>query len=85
MALVLLGTTVAMQSCDDDAPEYPYSSELHSFGPSPASRGETIRFIGEGLGGVSKVIFPVGVEVTDFCKQVGHRTGVCCAPGGSAR
>ena len=40
MALVLLGTTVAMQSCDDDAPEYPYSSELHSFGPSPASRGE---------------------------------------------
>ena len=79
MALVLLGTTVAMQSCDDDAPEYPYSSELHSFGPSPASRGETIRFIGEGLGGVSKVIFPVGVEVTDFVSKSDTEL-VCVVP-----
>ncbi|MDE5930702.1 MAG: hypothetical protein K2H03_09505, partial [Muribaculaceae bacterium] len=68
-ALAVVGTSMALQSCEDDAPEYPYSSELHSFGPSPASRGETIKFIGEGLGKVNKIIFPVGVEVTDFVSK----------------
>ncbi|MDE6099396.1 MAG: hypothetical protein K2G24_10950 [Muribaculaceae bacterium] len=69
VALAVVGTSMALQSCEDDAPEYPYSSELHSFGPSPASRGETIKFIGEGLGKVNKIIFPVGVEVTDFVSK----------------
>lgn len=38
-ALVILGTAVSMTSCDDDDPKYPYDSQLHSFGPSPATRG----------------------------------------------
>lgn len=69
VGLVALGTSAAMVACDDDDTVYAYDSQLHAFGPSPATRGETIRFIGEGLGSVNKIIFPVGVEVTDFVSK----------------
>ena len=78
-ALVILGTAVSMTSCDDDDPKYPYDSQLHSFGPSPATRGETVRFLGDGLTGVSKIIFPVGVEVTEFVSKSASEI-VCVVP-----
>lgn len=78
-ALAVVATSLVFQACDDDASTYPYSSELHTFGPSPATRGETIRFVGEGLSGVSKIIFPVGVEVTDFVSKTDTEI-VCPVP-----
>lgn len=68
MAFVAVSTTAALQSCDDES-TYDFDSNLHSFGPSPASRGESIRIIGTGLSGVDKVIFPVGIEVSDFVSK----------------
>lgn len=79
LALVALGTSAALVSCDDDESVYPYDSQLHSFGPSPATRGETVRFIGSGLAGVQKIIFPVDVEVTDFVSKTDSEI-VCAVP-----
>lgn len=69
VALVATGAGLSFTACDDDDSVYSYANQLHSFGPSPASRGETIRFIGSGLNEVSKIIFPVDVEVTDFVSK----------------
>lgn len=79
VGLVALGTAASLAACDDDDPKYPYDSQLHSFGPSPATRGETVRFIGEGLAGVNKIVFPVGVEVTDFVSKTNQEI-VCVVP-----
>lgn len=54
-----------LASCKDDT-SYDYDNAIHAFGPSPVLRGETIEIIGEGLSGISKVVFPVDVEVTEF-------------------
>lgn len=61
----MLGTAV---SCTDES-EYIYPNELHTFGPCPVLRGETIEIIGTGMNGLSKVIFPENVEVTDFVSK----------------
>lgn len=79
VGLMALGVAAAFVACDDDDPKYPYDSQLHSFGPSPATRGETVRFIGEGLSGVNKIVFPVGVEVTDFVSKTNQEI-VCVVP-----
>lgn len=68
MAFVAVCIMPALQSCDDES-TYDFDSNLHSFGPSPATRGEAITILGTGLSSVSKVIFPVGIEVTDFVSK----------------
>lgn len=62
---VMLGGATA---CHDES-EYSYPNELHTFGPCPVLRGETIEILGSGLNGLSKVIFPVNVEVTEFVSK----------------
>jgi hypothetical protein len=70
IAFLVLGFSCSVTSCSDDDDTAPFhTSQLHSFGPSPVLRGETIRIIGEGLSGVTKVIFPVDVEVTEFVSK----------------
>jgi hypothetical protein len=69
IALLVLGVSVGVSSCSDDDEAPFHTSQLHSFGPCPVLRGETIRIIGEGLSGCTKVIFPVDVEVTDFVSK----------------
>lgn len=61
----LLGGATACQ----DENEYSYPNELHTFGPCPVLRGQTIEIIGSGMNGLSKVIFPENVEVTDFVSK----------------
>ncbi len=79
IGMVALEASAALVACDDDDSVYPYDSQLHSFGPAPATRGETVRFIGEGLAGVNKIIFPVGVEVTEFVSKCDAEI-VCVVP-----
>lgn len=62
---VMLGGATA---CQDES-EYTYPNDLHTFGPCPVLRGETIEILGTNLNGLSKVIFPVNVEVTDFVSK----------------
>ncbi len=69
IAVMVLGLSYTAASCSDDDEAPFHTSQLHSFGPCPVLRGETIRIIGEGLSGVTKVIFPVDVEVTDFVSK----------------
>lgn len=71
-----VGGATLTQSCQKDDLTYDYDSKLHSFGPSPATRGEKIEILGDGLNGVSKVIFPVGVEVTEFLSKSKDRMEV---------
>lgn len=68
VVVMTMGTMAGLQSCSDES-TYDFDSSLHSFGPSPATRGESIRILGTGLSGVTKVIFPVGIEVTDFVSK----------------
>lgn len=77
--MAVAAVSAAMVSCDDDDSVYNYDSRLHSFGPSPATRGETVRFMGNGLKGVRKIIFPVGVEVSDFVSKTDDEI-VCLVP-----
>ncbi|MDE5901844.1 MAG: hypothetical protein K2H21_01365 [Muribaculaceae bacterium] len=66
LAMLALGTTLT--SCSDES-TYVFDSDLHSFGPSPATRGETIRIIGTNLSKVSAVVFPTDVTVSDFVSR----------------
>ncbi|MGN0206141.1 MAG: hypothetical protein ACI4BC_02755 [Muribaculaceae bacterium] len=71
IALVAIGTMFTLTSCNDDDNDLK-GVALHSFGPSPVLRGNTIKIIGADLGKVNKVVFPDGVEVSDF---VSHSNG----------
>lgn len=59
--LMLLALTCVGCQKDDDG-----AVVLQSFGPSPVLRGNEIRFIGQNLDKVTKVIFPSEVEVTEI-------------------
>ncbi|MDE5653296.1 MAG: hypothetical protein K2I48_07510 [Muribaculaceae bacterium] len=65
---VMLALGATLTSCSDES-TYLFDSDLHSFGPSPATRGETIRIIGTNLSGVSSVVFPVDVAVNEFVSR----------------
>ena len=67
IALVAIGTMFALNSCNDD--DGVDGVALHSFGPCPVLRGNTIKIIGSDLGKVNKVVFPDNVEVTQFQSQ----------------
>lgn len=66
IALMAISSVLTLTSCDDDELN---AVQLHSFGPSPVLRGETIKIIGSDLKKVTKVEFPVGVGVTEFDSQ----------------
>lgn len=68
----LLGGATACQ----DENEYSYPNELHTFGPCPVLRGQTIEIIGSGMNGLSKVIFPENVEVTEFVSKTDSKVVV---------
>lgn len=68
LAVVSLSLIAGVSACRDES-EYIYPNELHTFGPCPVLRGETIEILGTGLNGLSKVIFPENVEVTDFVSK----------------
>ncbi|MGM9804111.1 MAG: hypothetical protein ACI308_08045 [Muribaculaceae bacterium] len=64
--LVAIGTMFTFTSCDDDDV---VGVALHSFGPCPVLRGNTIKVIGTDLNRVNKVVFPDNVEVTSFVSK----------------
>jgi hypothetical protein len=69
VALMSLCLSLGFSACSDDDTAPFHKSQLHSFGPCPVLRGETIRIIGSGLSNCSKVIFPVDVEVSNFVSK----------------
>lgn len=69
VALMSLCLSLGFSACSDDDTAAFHHSQLHSFGPCPVLRGETIRIIGSGLSNCTKVIFPVDVEVTNFVSK----------------
>ncbi|MGN0213623.1 MAG: hypothetical protein ACI4AH_02305 [Muribaculaceae bacterium] len=66
VTLVAIGTMFTFTSCDDDDV---IGVALHSFGPCPVLRGNTIKVIGTDLNKVTKVVFPDNVEVTQFVSK----------------
>lgn len=75
LGVVLATLLGGMTSCSDES-EYVYPNELHTFGPCPVLRGETIEILGSGLNGLTKVIFPVDVEVTEFVSKTDSKVVV---------
>lgn len=67
IALVAISTMFTVSSCNDDNDLN--SVALHSFGPCPVLRGNTIKIIGTDLTKVNKVVFPDNVEVTEFASK----------------
>lgn len=57
----------ACQKDDDEA--VPDGVQLLSFGPSPALRGDELRFIGHNLDQVTAIVLPQNVRVTSFNTQ----------------
>lgn len=69
LAVALMAAALpGLVSCSDDN-GYAYDNQIHSFGPCPVLRGETIEILGEGLTGVEKIVFPVDVTVTEFVEK----------------
>lgn len=66
IVILTIGTVFTFSSCED---EDLTSVALHSFGPCPVLRGNTIKIIGVDLMKVTKVVFPSNVEVSKFESQ----------------
>lgn len=68
--LACLSLSLALTACqkDDDDPTI-NGVELLSFGPSPALRGDELRFIGNNLDQVTAVVLAQDVRVTSFLSQ----------------
>lgn len=63
IAILAISTMFTFNSCNEDDVT---SVALHSFGPCPVLRGNTIKIIGTDLTQVTKVVFPSNVEVSQF-------------------
>jgi hypothetical protein len=63
IAVMAISSMLGLGSCDENVDGNVF---LHSFGPCPVLRGDSIKFIGVNLNQVKSIVFPDNIEVTDF-------------------
>lgn len=66
MLLCILVSGIVMTACNKDDDGMGNTTQLNSFGPSPALRGGDLKFIGSNLDKVTSIILPGNVEVVSF-------------------
>lgn len=67
---VCLSLGILLTACQkDDDEAVPDGVQLLSFGPSPALRGDELRFIGHNLDQVTAIVLPQNVRLTSFDSQ----------------